>query len=229
MTANSICLREFETAEDLAEATAQEILQLVKSVNEGPTGILLSGGRTPLAAYEIVARTSTPASGNLHVFFSDERMLPFDSPENNSRNAGSLIESLEIPDENVQRVNTALPLDEAAAGYDRELEDFLSRGGKIPLGLLGLGADGHTASLFSREDVERGATRLALGIRREEGPCRVSVTSTLLSRVGGLLFLVSGREKEEIVRTLQERPSSIPAGLAIRSHPNVRVWHALER
>ena len=228
MTAELIPIQIFETAELLSEATAQEILRLIQNKCEEPTGIMLAGGRTPLAAYEIVARTSSPAPGGLHAFFSDERRVPFDSPDNNANNARVMLDALQIPEGNVHRVNTALPVDEAASAYDRELDRFLDRGGRIPLGFLGLGADGHTASLFSRQDVERGADCLALAVRREEGPDRVSVTPRLLSRIERLLFLVSGEEKREIVQTLREKPKTIPAGLAVSGHPNTQVWFASE-
>jgi len=221
-----ITSREFSSSAELAEATAGEILSLVAETGDRPTAVMLSGGNTPLAAYQKVAEAKARAPHTLHVFFSDERMVPSDSPDSNYRNALPTIDSLGIPAANVHVVQAELPLTGAADAYDRELERFLGNDGNILLGLLGLGADGHTASLFSPGDLKRGQKRLAIPVPREKGPARVSVTPKLLSRVERLLFLAVGPEKCEIVRTLIEDPLSIPAGLAVANHPNVRIWFA---
>jgi len=219
-------LRSFRNAEALAIAVADLLQERMTQPFERPHGILLSGGQTPLPAYRELAGRRTRSSEELFIMLADERMVPDDSPESNFRQVRLLTDAVAVPDTRVLHVATDLELKAAAAQYDRAIQHFVKSGGRITLGLLGLGADGHTASLFSEQDVLRGAGVYAIGVRRAQGPSRVSVTPDLLKRVEALIFLVAGREKDEVVARLMTQPETIPAGLAVRNAPNVQVWVA---
>jgi 6-phosphogluconolactonase len=192
----------------------------------GPSAIMLSGGTTPLAAYRSLAQRPPPHDRALHVLFTDERYVPADSDASNYHQARPLLDALALPPRAVLRVRTELPLEEAAGDYEQRLTALLAAGVRIGLGLLGLGADGHTASLFSASDLDRARGRLALAVQRPDGMAAVSVTPDLLSRVGEPLFVVAGSGKEDAVRALLAQDTHLTAWRAVQGCPRAELWLA---
>ena len=219
-------IRRFENAETLSAAVAN-LLREYWTVSRPGAGraVMLSGGRTPLRAYDLLAAPPWPAGIPPRVFLSDERHVPVASPDSNTGQIQPRLERAGVSPENWWRVPVELPLDAAAEAYSATLEAGLAGDG-VELGLLGLGADGHTASLFSLEHVERGrhSGRLAMAVPRAPGPHRISVTPLLFDRIARVVLLVAGADKAAVVRHLLLRPDSVPAGAAVHGHPNVSLW-----
>jgi 6-phosphogluconolactonase len=213
----------FESAAGLGDALAARVREALESAG-APVAAMLAGGRTPLAAYAQLG--ASPVSGAGRVFLSDERMAPADSADSNAFQIGPLLAAAGIGGDRFLRVDTSRSLESAAAGYDRALAKLVADGVRIPFGLLGVGADGHTASLFSLEDVEasRVGGRYVVPVRRPSPPDRISATPHLLALVEELVFVVTGADKAEVVRRLMSAPSTLPAGLAVAGHPNVALW-----
>lgn len=191
-----------------------------------PHAVILSGGRTPLSLFRRVARNPFPVSRNAYILFSDERHVPADAPESNYGHARPMFKALGLPEDRVLRVQTELPLDEAAAEYDRALRAFRDSGGLILAAFLGLGPDGHTCSLFTQADLDAAAGRYAIAVERPAPPHRVSVTPALLETAQHVIFAVAGNEKREIVRRLIAQPDSIVAGRAVAHCRHVHIWQA---
>lgn len=189
-----------------------------------PRAVMLAGGSTPLAAYAQLAEHPPVAADSLHLLWSDDRHVPAESPRSNYGNLRPLLQALALPPGRVLRVHGELPLADAARRYDQDLATFLGRGGKIPLGLLGLGADGHTASLFTAEDVRSCAGTWAIPVHRPDGLDGISVTAALLKKVERLVFVVTGPEKRPMAGALLRQPPSIAAGLAVAGHRGVEIW-----
>ncbi len=222
----AIRVRQFRSVHDLTAAVADLLEDRFTRPFGRPHAVMLSGGSTPLAAYEEVAGRSRWAVDDLYVFLSDERMVPVDSPDSNYGRARTMLDRIQVAENRVMRVDTALPLKRAAADYDRALRQFVRSGGRITLGLLGLGADGHTASLFSPDDLARGAGAFAVAVPSTAGFARVSVTPDLLKRVEALIFLVVGPDKQDAVSRLLKAPDTLVAGRAVRDAPAVQLWTA---
>lgn len=229
-------LRKFESPQAMHQATenllrramgARTHAEALPGLQPGrPYGIMLSGGSTPMPAYRALADSAVWPADDLHVLFSDERVVRPDDERSNYGNTLPMLRAMNLPDERVLRVRGELGLEEAAARFENDLAAFFRRGGSVPLGLLGLGADGHTASLFSPEDVARGKGMLAQAVSRDEGPDRVSVSAEFLSRIGRIVFLVRGADKAAVVDRLLREPESIAAGRAIASARHVEIWVA---
>lgn len=218
--------REFRSPDEMTTAVADLLEDRFKHVFGRPHAVMLSGGRTPVAAYAEVAQRRFWAGEDLHVLLADERMVPESSPDSNVGALRPMLNALEVEDDRVLHVKTALPLKKAAADYDRALQQFIRSGGRITLGLLGLGADGHTASLFTVDDVARAKGSLAVAVPRPEGLDRVSVTPDLLKRVEVLIFLAVGIEKRDVVSRLMKDPDSLVAGRAVCDAAAVQLWTA---
>ena len=131
---------------------------------------------------------------------------------------------LALPEESLLRVRTELPLAQAAADYERRLSALLSSGLHIGLGLLGLGADGHTASLFTAADLERGRGRFAIAVDRPDGMQAVSVTPELLATVREPLFVVAGAGKATAVAALLGQDPQLTAWRAVQGCAAVSLW-----
>lgn len=187
--------------------------------------LMLSGGATPLPAYRALgARPGLAHNAGLSILFSDDRYVPADSAASNYHQSQPLLAALALPPAAVLRVRTELPLEDAAREYDRELAALLRSGTRIGLGLLGLGADGHTASLFGAADLERARGRLALAVHRPDGMSAVSVSPELLAQVAEPVFVVAGADKREAVRRLLARDPQLTAWRAVAGCARAELW-----
>lgn len=210
-----------EALEDVAVALLEEYFTIP---HDRPHAVMLTGGKTPTGVYERLRRSTIKADANLYILISDERHVPLDSAENNFAKMMPTIKALEIDDARVMRVHTEQSLEEAAEQYDRELASFVEAGGRISLGILGLGADGHVASLFSPEHIAAGRGKYAIAVPKEDGPDRVSVTRDLLLRVERLVFLVTGKDKKAVVEMVAAARMETVAEQALEGCGNVELW-----
>jgi 6-phosphogluconolactonase len=217
----TLTLRHFATRAGLDGALEERLRQAIAA--PGATAIMLSGGHTPLPAYRQLARGPLPRDDRLHVLFSDERYVPPDSAASNYYQSRPLLDALALPEESLLRVRTELPLDEATADYEQRLTALLSAGVHIGLGLLGLGADGHTASLFTRADLARARGRYAIPVQRPDGMAAVSVTPELLATVREPLFVVAGAKRDALA-AFEKQDMSLTAWSAVQGCPSVELW-----
>lgn len=214
--------------EVLADRAAALVAETMREAVEKRSRFLvaLSGGNTPRPVYERLAHG--PYANSLpwdkaQVYFGDDRMVPADDPESNYRMAcETLLDHVEIPPWNLHRIPTEYSTKAAARLYDEELRLAAKEEGvQIPafdLILLGLGPDGHTASLFPGTPAIENDTDLAVGIRLpqdSEGARhaqeRVTITYPVLNAARKVVFLVSGDDKAEALRKIQDGDQSLPA------------------
>lgn len=200
----------------------------------GRCALLLSGGSTPRAAYELLAtryRDRVPWS-HVHLFWGDERFVPPDDPRSNYRMAReALVDCVPCPPANVHPIPTALPsADAAALRYEDTLRACFS--GDQPafdLVLLGLGEDAHTASIFPGSPALVESARWVLAVAAPVEPSlRVTVTMRVLTAAAQLFVLVSGAGKAEALRRALDPaspPDRVPAA-ALRSAAGRVVWWA---
>ena len=218
----TLTTRRFASRAELDRALEERLARAFEL--PGRTAIMLSGGGTPLPAYRALARRALPHDAQLQLLFSDDRYVPSDSDASNYHQARPLLEALALGPACVIRVRTELPLEEAASDYERQLAALLESGAHVGLGLLGLGAEGHTASLFSAADLERARGRLAISVRRPDGLSAVSVTPEFLAQVAEPLFVVAGGGKRAAVRALAAGDPALPAWRAVQGCPAVALW-----
>jgi len=224
---SAITLRQFNNIGVLNEAVAALLKYQFEQEYPFKHAVMLSGGNTPLEAYRLLAGRDCVVSGKLRIFLSDERLVPEDSPASNLGNITGLFAPLNLEEGQVVRVRSELEPERAAAQYDADLRKLFNGGGRIMLGLLGLGKDGHTASLFCREDIERGRGRYAVATVAPDGVRRVSVTAALLAKIQQVIFVVSGPDKIEIAEKLASRPLQVTAGAAVAGVKARQIWFAV--
>jgi 6-phosphogluconolactonase len=219
-----LILRRFADRAQLQAAVEERLQQVLVGSDIERPAVMLSGGSTPIPAYlELATRRLTPAPG-LTLLFSDDRYVPSDSDQSNYHQSRPLFDSLGLSAAQVLRIRTELPLAEATADSERNLRELLSGGRRIALGLLGLGADGHTCSLFSAADLAQGVGKLAISVHRPDGRDAVSVTPTVLERVDQLVFVVAGADKRTALAGLLRQQADLTAWNAVRGAKAVEIW-----
>jgi 6-phosphogluconolactonase len=218
----TLALRRFATRAALEAALTTRLAEAIAAPQ--PAAVMLSGGTTPLPAYRALAARPPPHAATLAVLFSDDRYVPADSPSSNYCQARLLLDALQLPGDCLLRVRTELPLAEAAADYERRLDELGGRGTRIGLGLLGLGAEGHTASLFSAADLERARGHRAIPVQRPDGLSAVSVTPELLAQVEEPVFVATGAGKRAAVAALLAHDPKLIAWAAVQGCTSVGLW-----
>ena len=209
----------FDSPSALAEAAAARIVSCAAAVQARGKRfrIALSGGRTPAAAYRILGGGIAPAVDwtRVAVLFADERDAPPTEPESNYWEARKLfLEPAGVPPERVHRMKAEAPdLAAAAAAYEPLLAEPLD------LLVLGIGEDGHTASLFPGSPLVRERQRRVAAVfdSPKPPPRRLTITPRVIDEAGEVLMLASGAGKAEAVaRALvgDGDPAEVPAWLA---------------
>jgi 6-phosphogluconolactonase len=181
-----------------------------------PFTVALAGGKTPAALYKVL--TAAPFVDGIdwhrtHLFFGDERCVPRDSPLSNYHLAnGLLIEPLSLPKSSIHAIPTELSsAEDAAAAYASDLSSYFGAGvlPRFDLILLGMGSDGHCASLFPGMPALREEARWAVASEPGLQPFvpRVTLTFPVLNNAANVMFLVAGPDKSDTVRRVIEGPS----------------------
>jgi 6-phosphogluconolactonase len=178
--------------------------------------VALSGGSTPKTLYEMLASPPWRTQidwGNVHVFWGDERMVPPDDNESNYRMTNlALLSKVPVVAANVHRVVTEVgDADAAAAAYEETIRrDFNPEPGEVPrldLNLLGLGTNGHTASLFPHtQSLEENVKLVVAEFVAEVKQHRITMTVPLINHSRHIVFLVSGASKAAVVKDVITGP-----------------------
>ena len=225
--------------DELSRAAASELLQQARrAVQEtGLFSIALSGGSTPKSLYSLLAndasfRTEVPWD-KIHFFWGDERHVPPDHPESNYRMTNeAMLSKVPVPSGNIHRIRSENPnARQVAEEYEETLRTFFRlKTGEFPrfdLVLLGMGPDGHTASLFPETEALRERRHLVVANWVEKFHAhRITMTLPVLNQAAFVLFLVIGEEKAETLRQVlegEERKDPFPSQLIRPTHGRL-LW-----
>ena len=215
-----------------SRAAADFLIRIAREAIErkGQFIISLAGGSTPKRLYEILAEPTYKETldwTKVHVIWGDERCVPESSPQSNSRMAKEAwLNSSSIPSSNLYPVDGTLAPEEAASKYEAQLKTvFKDDISAIDLCLLGLGDDGHTASLFPHTTIlkEDKAWVSAVYVEKMES-WRISLTAPLIRASSNIAFLVSGAKKVDILPEVLNgsyQPTEYPSQLIIKDNPKV--------
>jgi 6-phosphogluconolactonase len=237
----------YPDAEALAEAAATLFVTLTREAiaARGRATVALSGGSTPLGLFRRLATPQFVSQTNwskIHLFWGDERFVPPDHPDSNYGAARqALIEHVPIPADQVHRMRGELPPETAAEEYERELRAFFAQGRdlsswpRFDLLFLGLGADGHTASLFPGAAVLHETSRWVVAYFADAAPrptlpglthaWRITLTPPVINAARTVAFLVSGADKAECLEQVlagPEQPDLIPAQIVRPTEGHLR-------
>jgi 6-phosphogluconolactonase len=217
-----LSVRVYGSPEELAEAAAREFAARAEEAIEerGRFAVVLAGGSTPEAMYGLLASDYLGRIdwSKIYVFFGDERAVPPHHDDSNHKMASEVLLD-HVPVGNVHRMRGELAPHEAAETYEEELRAFFQTEDvpRFDLILLGIGADGHTASLFPETSALEVLDRWVvanpvLGL----GTTRITLTVPVINAALAVYFLVAGEDKAEALREILEGdadPRAYPAKL----------------
>jgi 6-phosphogluconolactonase len=199
-------------AAGIAHEAAERIVAAAnRAAEDGRSfSIALSGGSTPKALFELLAGPSHKSRiewPRVEVFFGDERTVPPDHKDSNYRMANeALLSKVPIPGDNVYRMAGELEPHEAAKQYGQMLKEKFGEGG-LDLVLLGMGDDGHTASLFPEtEALNETKHRCVANFVPKLSTWRITLTAPFINRSKDVMFLVSGASKSARLQEVLEGP-----------------------
>ena len=226
-------IRTHPDAASLARAAAEHFVTLAAEAiaARGRFAVALAGGSTPRATYALLTTEEFAARvdwSRVHVFWGDERCVPPDHPDSNYRMVReALLDKIPIPTENVHRIRGELSPDQAAVAYHEKLEAVLGANARFDLILLGMGANGHTASLFPGTAALHEQARWVMAHYVDKlGMWRVTLTPVAINAAAHVTFIVSGAGKAEQLREVLAgpyQPDVLPAQI-VRPTDGHLLW-----
>jgi len=201
----------FPTPLELAEAFALDMVNLIKDAekNQSPIMVALSGGNTPKMLFSVLADKHTKSVdwSYIHFFWGDERCVPPDDPESNYGVIRSLLfEKINIPEINIHRIRGEDDPEKEALRYSEEIiNNMRSRNGlpAFDLIILGMGDDGHTASIFPENIGLLNSDKICeVAVHPVSGQKRVTITGKVINNADSIIFLVTGHAKSQIIEDI---------------------------
>jgi 6-phosphogluconolactonase len=225
----------FENQQALVRAVGRQFLKYAAQAEEQQESVhtALSGGNTPKALFEHLARRGQQVDWqNFHFYWVDERCVPPEHEESNFGMANKLFFSkIKIPAGNLHRIRGESDPETEVIRYSKEIEQHIEKISGWPVFdwiLLGLGEDGHTASLFPDDDHALGAQSICVPAKHpHSGQNRISLTLPVINSARHISFMVSGAEKAEIVERVIRSNHQNPDLPATRVKPveSIMEWY----
>lgn len=213
----------FDDPDDLAKAAAGRFaLEAGKAIQERERFLVaLSGGSTPKRMFGLLREMDLDWS-RIHVFWSDERFVPSDDPESNEGMARrELLSHVPIPSANIHGMFGEGSPEQCSVRYEAILRE---QGGTLDLTFLGMGPDGHTASLFPGEALLSERTRLVIPSNSSLGTRqRITFSIPMIARSRCVLLLIAGEDKRDAWQRV-ERGEPLPAKLLLDAAPATNVY-----
>lgn len=218
----------FPTAQNAVEKIAQE-LQLYSCQNRA-VHISLSGGSTPKLLFKTLAQAPYNTGihwANLHFWWGDDRMVPPHDPESNYGEVQKLLfDHIQIPTENIHRIRGEDDVEQELARFSQELTACVPNQ-QFDWIILGMGTDGHTASLFPHQTDFADPNLAVIAKHPESGQLRISKTAKLLEQAKRITYLVTGSSKADILREIQTTSAEdLPYPAAkIKAKNGITEWY----
>ena len=204
---NSVFLS-FDSQDALEKNAIQFILKQANAaiIKKGSFSLVLSGGNTPVGLYKLLAKEKIDFK-KWHIYFGDERCLPDDDDDRNRLMAEkSFFSKVSIPKNQIHNIPAELGNKEGAEVYSRKLNSDMV----FDLVLLGLGEDGHTASIFPNSEFDESKQAVPISNAPKLPKNRVSLTPNRLSMAVNVIFLVTGKDKKNALDKFKNS-ENIPA------------------
>ncbi len=224
----------FKTPEELAEQFAQQLMNWVKNHSGEVFHLAISGGKTPDLLFSVLAEKYAESTlwEKVHFWWVDERMVPPNHPESNFGVANRLLFSrISIPEENIHRIKGENTPEAEAFSYSSQIQERLKQKNSWPLFdliLLGMGDDGHTASIFPHQmELLHSQAICAVAFHPESGQKRVTLTGKVLNNAASVCFLVTGKGKAPRFSEIEENRQAATLLPAAHIQPTSRflAWY----
>lgn len=208
-------LHVYKDADEVCNALAAWIATLIDATLQAKEKFIvaLSGGETPKKLYQILAASPYVEKikwERIHIFWGDERAVPFDDERNNAKMAyDALLSKVNIPADHVHKMWTDITLEESAKQYEKILHNYFDdKQTTFDLTLLGMGEDGHTLSLFPNSEILHDQTAWVNAVNSKEKGERITLMPSVVNRSAAVIFLITGEKKAEVLQEVLEDTST---------------------
>jgi 6-phosphogluconolactonase len=231
-TQSNQSLQRYPDPAAVAQAAADIVVPFIESAGDRPFSLALSGGTTPQRFYRLLAeepyRSRIPWR-NVHVFLVDERHVPHDHPDSNYRMIReAMLDHVPIPASNIHPMPTEDSPDDCATRYESELNEFFGNATpQFDVMILGMGPDGHTASLFPGRELATNMLVSAVYDSPKPPPTRLTLTLPVINQSRSVMFLATGTDKADALSKifLEGTQSGLPAAM-VRPTEGTLLWLA---
>lgn len=220
MNYNNKTILTFKNLDKIANYVVTKWTEIAeRTVNEkGSFSVALSGGKTPAALLQKLAKEKKLPWNKTHVFMVDERFVPYHDENNNYRMINEiLMRHVDIPAKNIHPILTTIESPQASAlKYEKELNSFFKSRPGFDLLLLGIGDDGHTASLFPGSPSLKEKKHLSIAVPPSGTVIseRITMTFPIINEAENIMFMATGSNKSGIIRNVIENEKSrLPAAM----------------
>jgi len=227
-------IKKFKNQREASEAMAEAFQTIAEQAVEknGRFTVALTGGSSPLILHELLSKppyTESVPWDKTFVFWGDERAVPFDDEQNNAKMGfETLLNHIPVPATQIFRINSELPAEMAAEAYEAILKKHFKEDRRFDLILLGMGADGHTASIFpGTAAVHEDKRWVCTGYNAEQKSKRITLTVPLINKAKNIFFSVFGDGKAKTllnVRFGDYDPDNFPSQLVKPEDGNL-TWY----
>ena len=227
----------FSKPKKVIKALAREIVKIFQESPQKTYHIVLSGGSTPKELYVLLAEkySDTIPWKRIHFWWSDERCVPPDNDDSNFKMANDVLFSkVPVDPENIHRIKGENPPEMEAANYAAEIDKFVNQRDGIPvfdIVLLGVGEDGHTASIFPGQLEIFSEKRNCVVTKNPKGNKRITLTGKVLNNANRAFILVTGEKKSARISEImnnEESASLLPAFHIVPQNGSL-VWYMDEK
>lgn len=226
-------IKAYNSDSELFRAAADLFIsEALKAIHErGKFSVALSGGSTPIPLYALLSSVEYRSKADwkrIHFFWCDERCVPKDHPDSNFKLAYDLLLSnLPVPEQNIHRIHGELEAADAAGLYETELSNYFGESiyPTFDLIFLGVGSDGHTASIFPELNIEAFSSRKVIAVHvMKLNSNRVSLNLPVLNNAATIAFLATGKSKAPILREILENNNAAYPAAQVEPQSGNLFW-----
>ncbi len=202
-------IKKFKDNPAVANAFAKDLVELLRELTQVKTKVTisLSGGSTPKLLFEVLAREYSDSIDwcRVHFFWGDERCVEPDDPESNFGEASKLfLGQIEIPSENVRRIHGELDPEDACTHYEQVIRKCIETNDAgepiFDIMILGMGSDGHTASIFPHQiELLNSKKDCEIAVHPESGQKRITLTGKVINASERVIYLITGSAKAPVL------------------------------
>ena len=224
-------LKIFPTPQELAEAFALELIHEIKETSQKDLSftLALSGGSTPKLLFSVLAEKYSKSVEwtHVHLFWADERCVPPEDPESNyGMTYKILLKEIEIPQSNIHRIRGEKGPVKEALRYSEEIRRYTRSLNGLPVFdhiILGMGDDGHTASIFpGNKEILYSEKLCEVAFHPVSGQKRITITGKVINNPDRITFLVTGSSKALVIEQIFKKNANLPASLISPRHGKIK-------
>jgi len=186
--------------------------------------VTICGGSTPAPIYQKIAQMNLTKNPNLYILQSDERYVPNNSPQSNYKIQKQMVKSLITNPKQFIHPDCSLPINASVNKFATQIKQTIANKTTLSFALLGMGNDGHFASIFNQFQLQNAKNKIAISTIGADKLTRITISQDIIIQTKTIRFLINQTNKQQIVNQLSHTPQNILTWNALKNHPDLQFW-----